>query len=396
MQSEDLMKLKDELARTRDDLLNKRVASSGNIRLLALANGINFDNCSDEEKLNIIEKFITFMSGLQLERGTPKSPKKAADPKTVSPSNEKQPKDKELAKIIKAGKENISRKGNDIKSDIAFKVVMESPMTLTSFLNDLLSPTEPFTSVEYTNTEIHSYHSDGKSVRYDIVARLPNGDQVIIEMQKTEQRNFINRMAYYASMGLVSLKKGQDYNEMNRTIIVGILNFELFNDSSPVHQAFLTDAVTHACTSRTIELYTLELQKAKGSTIIERWMQLFNTPEAAEIESHPAILQAREDFYIFCADSNAILQHELQVVKQEQDFQQVIEETKKKTERKTYISVAVINVNENKCHTKNEAMENINQTSNKYKIEFSEEDVRMILQETGIASEAGSNKADEE
>ena len=70
----------------------------------------------------------------------------------------------------------------------------------------------------------------------DVKAVLDDGTIVNIEMQNYNTGNMIKRMSYYLSrLYAEQLGKGEEYEKLNKTISIGILNFNYFKDIKDFH-----------------------------------------------------------------------------------------------------------------------------------------------------------------
>ena len=92
--------------------------------------------------------------------------------------------------------------------DIGFKLIFGrekvSERLLINILNNIFSGDPMFgniTSLRFTNTERPNEYVDGKGIRYDIRCETAAGHQFIVEMQKGEQKHFLDRCGYYVSRG---------------------------------------------------------------------------------------------------------------------------------------------------------------------------------------------------
>ena len=92
--------------------------------------------------------------------------------------------------------------------DVGFKLIFGrekvSERLLMSILNNIFSGDPMFgniTSLRFTNTERPNDYVEGKGIRYDIKCETSSGHHYIVEMQKGEQKHFLERCGYYVSRG---------------------------------------------------------------------------------------------------------------------------------------------------------------------------------------------------
>lgn len=81
----------------------------------------------------------------------------------------------------------------------------QSEELLIGILNALLCSNDDYeeiTSVKYLNNERMADWKDGKGIRYDIMCETATNHRFIVEMQKADQPNFIDRASFYVSRGV--------------------------------------------------------------------------------------------------------------------------------------------------------------------------------------------------
>ena len=88
----------------------------------------------------------------------------------------------------------------DLRSDWAFKYVFGGhPDLLKMLLNDFLP--EPVESVTVLPNELPHNRPDDKNIILDVLCRLGDGREIIVEMQRKGHDSFRNRMFYYGADG---------------------------------------------------------------------------------------------------------------------------------------------------------------------------------------------------
>ncbi len=86
------------------------------------------------------------------------------------------------------------------KIDFVFKRIFgneKHPKILISFLNSVMTNSDPIKSVEILNTDIEKEHIDDKFSRLDIKAKTNKGEVVNIEIQLKNEYNMIKRSLDY-------------------------------------------------------------------------------------------------------------------------------------------------------------------------------------------------------
>ena len=126
------------------------------------------------------------------------------------------------------------------------------------------------------------------------------------------------RSVYYWAKSYADLKRGEEYDQLNRTVAINILGFNLFDAEKypDMHSCFgIYDVKTGCQLTDKLEIHFLELPKFKGKNVkemnrMEKWAAYFSpsTPdeELAEIAaSEAAIQEAMEVEDVFTKDEVA-------------------------------------------------------------------------------------------
>lgn len=113
----------------------------------------------------------------------------------------------------------------------------------------------------------------------DVKVTLPDGTKIDVEMQNINYGNITQRLTYYCSLLYVEdLARGADYKELNKTIAIGILNFNYFNDIDEYHTVWkMTEQNNKDKTLEHQELHFIELPKFLKSKIdvnkkLDQWL----------------------------------------------------------------------------------------------------------------------------
>lgn len=116
------------------------------------------------------------------------------------------------------------------KVDFCFKELMSDAEVRRGFIAALLDikPID-IAKTELLPTHLNRRHKDDKEGIIDVRVVLNGNIQMDIEMQVLMFTYWAERSLYYLSrMYAGQIKKGQDYNTLQKCIHVGILDFELF------------------------------------------------------------------------------------------------------------------------------------------------------------------------
>ena len=98
----------------------------------------------------------------------------------------------------------------------------------------------------------------------DVLAKTDDGRICHVEVQLSDEGNFVERVVYYAACSLEDqLSTSQDYSELRPVIFVSLLRFNLFKDKPESWHSTqrLLDVENHKCYSDCLEFHFLELPK---------------------------------------------------------------------------------------------------------------------------------------
>ncbi len=176
------------------------------------------------------------------------------------------------------------------KNDIVFKALFgQNDDILMNFLSDILNiPLSEISGLTVINPEIVPSTTDGKLTRLDIrlVTKTRNID---IEMQKARDDDYRERiLCYWANMYSEGIKKGGEYAELNQTISLNILDFNMFDCTEYQSSFSIREDKRNELFSDKLSLYFFELKKVGNTVdITDRkkiWLQLINANNEKELE----------------------------------------------------------------------------------------------------------------
>ncbi len=176
------------------------------------------------------------------------------------------------------------------KSDILFKMVfVKYPNLLKELVAVILGiSVESITEFVIDNSEMTPESIEKKFCRLDINMRV-NGQRVDIEMQVSNEGNYPERvMFYWAREYSAALSAGQDYSELPRTIIISIIDFNLFQ-CEEYHSFFQPlETTRYELLSDKMGFHFFELPKLPADVSEDDplllWMSLFNANTEEELE----------------------------------------------------------------------------------------------------------------
>jgi len=141
-----------------------------------------------------------------------------------------------------------------------------------------------------TNPNIAPDSLGAKFCRLDINMKV-NGQNVNIEVQVEDKKDYPARSLYYwARCYSNALFEGGDYINLPRTIVINIVDFELFKETADFHSEFRALEVTrHTELTDKMSLHYFELPKfpgiaeADGGDGLKMWLALFSAKTDEEI-----------------------------------------------------------------------------------------------------------------
>lgn len=167
---------------------------------------------------------------------------------------------------------------------------------------------------------IHDSHLErtieaNKAGILDIKATLNNNITINIEMQVKDQYNMIDRSLYYwANLYSNGLYKREDYTENNKTIVINILAFNIFEDG-PYHEKCMIKRDYNGETlTEDLEMHFIQIPKAekeKIRTTLDLWIRFIGNVKDEEVEkmknevneeTKKAVMEAQEQYWKIMAD----------------------------------------------------------------------------------------------
>ena len=134
---------------------------------------------------------------------------------------------------------HFNKEEMSIRRDDVFKIIFGdngNKFFLKNFLEAILKT--KITGIEIKNeVSLDRMNIDNKLIKVDILAEINKKELINIEIQNKKNYNDIIKrsQAHASKLYYNSLERGENYNIAKRTIIIWILDFELFNDG-PYHE----------------------------------------------------------------------------------------------------------------------------------------------------------------
>ena len=202
------------------------------------------------------------------------------------------------------------------KIDLVFKKLFgteENKDILLSLINAVLPENQQITDLTLKNPYNISDYAEGKLSILDIKAEDENGNLFDIEMQIKGTTFYGKRTLYYwakifgSQLDYVKeeeekfMKKRKNYTELNKCIVISLMDFEFFKDDR-YHRCFmLKDKDTNDIHPDLdyLDLYFIELEKFEKhyqgvKSTLDRWIQFLNNADLYSKDNLPDELAAVE------------------------------------------------------------------------------------------------------
>ena len=185
-------------------------------------------------------------------------------------------------------------------TDFAFKKLFGTEANkecLICFLNSLFDGKEVVTDVTYHNTEHLGHASLDRKAVFDVYCENENGERILVEMQKAEQKYFKDRSIFYSTFPIQEqAPKGEWDFELKKVYTICILNF-IFDDSNDEcmhHEVKLIDTKTSKVFFDKLTYVYLEMPKFRKTedellTLRDKWF--YAIKHLNSLMERPAILQ---------------------------------------------------------------------------------------------------------
>ena len=188
----------------------------------------------------------------------------------------------------------------DPRNDVAFKKIFSEDNIegIKDFAESIISNAVEFPfstkllSIEFLRKEQMPSLLKGKKSLCDLKVKDDKGNVYIIEMQKRNEEDYLQRIQYYAAHAVTNqLEQGTGHTELNPVITISIMGRKCFDDDIPCisyHPFKETTTNRRILKSEShifIELPKLDRANLTGSTL--EWLQMFK--EAAHLNHIPEV-----------------------------------------------------------------------------------------------------------
>jgi predicted transposase/invertase (TIGR01784 family) len=182
----------------------------------------------------------------------------------------------------------------DVKNDVAFRKIFGNENrkeVLISFLNAvlLLEKNNKIIDVDILTPYQLPALKGGKVTIVDVKAKDQNQKTYIVEMQVAEVEGFDKRVLYYASKSYsAQIERGDEYEKLNPTFFIGILDFEVTKNPGYISRHKIVDIETGESFIKDIEFNFIELPKFNKpaeelTTIVDQWVYFIKNAENLEV-----------------------------------------------------------------------------------------------------------------
>ncbi|MFZ2968629.1 MAG: Rpn family recombination-promoting nuclease/putative transposase [Sulfuricurvum sp.] len=193
----------------------------------------------------------------------------------------------------------------DPRNDVAFKKIFgdeQHKAILISFLNAILDfkGDKKIAHVDLVSPTQVPKIEEMKLTILDIKAKNEAGEEFIIEMQKRDLYDFTKRSLYYTSKAYVEqLDVSQDYNRLKKVYFIGILNFNMLDNTDYISRHLILNKDTLSHDLKDFEFTFIELNKFTKSleelnTILDKWM--FFLKNATTLDFIPSQYESLPEF----------------------------------------------------------------------------------------------------
>ena len=220
-------------------------------------------------------------------------------------------------------------------NDLLFKFIFghkENKEITLSFINAVLGleGERAFVDLRFADREIDPEEENGKGSPLDLLCMTNDETQINIEVQVQKRENMGQRSLYYwAKLYQSTLGRGENYENLRRTIAINLLGYEYLPLSGFHHTYGLYDETCAHRLTDDIEIHFLELPKVTRQDIrrmrtLDKWMAFIrNDLSDEEMEaiamSDAAINTAWDRIEAFMRDAGRRRKYELRE-KYEHDY----------------------------------------------------------------------------
>lgn len=202
------------------------------------------------------------------------------------------------------------------------------------------------TIVELLDTESNKETSDDKFNRVDIKAKNSKGEIILVEIQQTRERDYLQRMLYGVAKTITEhMKSGKTYEHVKKVFSINILYFDLGEGTDYLYHGQmelrgvhdgdtlkLTDHERdelHVMTPEDVfpEYFVIrvnQFDKAVLDSYLEEWMDYLKNERISPTTTAPGLKEARErlDFLMMSDEERRRYEHYIDTLVRDTDVLQ--------------------------------------------------------------------------
>ena len=211
--------------------------------------------------------------------------------------------------------------GYNMTNDYMFRIILqENKVVLQGLICSLLHLQETdIRSVDVTNPIVLGETISEKDFYLDVNVNLNNDTILNLEMQMSNEGNWIDRALSYTCRNFTHIQKGSDYDTSLPSIHIGFLNYTLFPDYPEFYSThMLLNIKNHHLFSSKIRIGVVDLNHTELATMedmqygLDKWVALFKSKTWEELKmiasETPELLAASESLYKYNHEEDIRLQ----------------------------------------------------------------------------------------
>jgi predicted transposase/invertase (TIGR01784 family) len=187
------------------------------------------------------------------------------------------------------------------RTDFGFKKIFWDKELLIDFLNEIINEKERITDVEYIPNEIlGEWDTDRKAV-FDLYCKNSEGETFIVEMQKAQQANIVERSLFYSAYSIRNqAPKGKWDYKLKAVYLIAVLDFVAFKEKEAkddyIEQVYLYRMQAKKRLSDKLNMIFIELPKftkqpEELETNMDCWLYILKNLE--NLTSRPTEVQGK-------------------------------------------------------------------------------------------------------
>lgn len=230
----------------------------------------------------------------------------------------------------------------DPTNDVAFKKLFQDKTRLIDLLNNVLKlpAGARITELDYIPTEQMPLFIEGERSLFDLKVKDETGRWYIVEMQRTMQKDYLNRAQYYGCHSYVSqLAEGMKHKDLLPVVVISIIGTKAFSDEIPyISYHRLKESTTQKQYLFSLSYVFIELGKFNENIVkddTDQWLHLLKCatkehepPKSIRNKYVLSAYETLEQFRWSPAEQDAYIRSKLAQEAEEDKFEEKYEEGK--------------------------------------------------------------------